>query len=379
MFGSTLVQMAVVWFITIETASGLWVAAFSAAAYLPQFVLSLFAGVWADQWNKKCMIMGADAAIALVTLAMILTLSQASDAGILIEALLGMTVLRSCGAGIQTPAVQAVIPQLVPGPSLMRYNGINATMQAFVNFAAPVAVGAVLAACSLRETLMIDVITAVIGTGLLAALSLPPGEGEQRPETLMAQLKDTLASVWRQRMLRHLILLYALFTVFCVPAGFLAGLFVRRIFQASYLALSLVEVVGFVGMTLGGLVMSAWGGFRNRFHTLVLGLGMFGGLTAMLGMSVRFEGYLAAMFLYGVAMTMVQVTLTTLFQESVEPERQGRLFGLLGSIYAGVLPLGMVGFGALADCVSLRGIMVAAGILLVLLAGKMMFAGKSWR
>lgn len=368
LFGSTLVQMAVVWTITMETASGLWVAAFSAAAYLPQFVLSLFAGAWADRWNKKWMILGADAATALVTLAMVLTLEQAENAGVLLPALLGMTFLRSCGAGVQTPAVQAVIPQLVPPASRMRVNGINATMQALVNFGAPIAAGAVLALWSLRWTLMIDVLTALLGTTVLVFLRLPVVRPDSTAST--AVLRETLRGFWKRRQLRTMLGLYGLFTIFCVPAGFLAGLFVRRTFQASYWALSLVEVVGFVGMTLGGVLMSTWGGFRDRLRTLTLGLGLFGGLTILLGLAVRLDGYLLTMFFYGVAMTMVQVTLTTLFQESVAPDEHGRLFGLLGSIYAGALPFGMVVFGALADGVSLRGIMVVSGLAVLLAAGQ---------
>lgn len=368
LFGSTLVQMAVVWTITMETASGLWVAAFSAAAYLPQFVLSLFAGAWADRWNKKWMILGADAATALVTLAMVLTLEQAENAGVLLPALLGMTFLRSCGAGVQTPAVQAVIPPLVPPASRMRVNGINATMQALVNFGAPIAAGAVLALWSLRWTLMIDVLTALLGTTVLVFLRLPVMRPDSTAST--AVLRETLRGFWKRRQLRAMLGLYGLFTIFCVPAGFLAGLFVRRTFQASYWALSLVEVVGFVGMTLGGVLMSTWGGFRDRLRTLTLGLGLFGGLTILLGLAVRLDGYLLTMFFYGVAMTMVQVTLTTLFQESVAPDEQGRLFGLLGSIYAGALPFGMVVFGVLADGVSLRGIMVVSGLAVLLAAGQ---------
>lgn len=368
LFGSTLVQMAVVWTITMETASGLWVAAFSAAAYLPQFVLSLVAGAWADRWNKKGMILGADAATALVTLAMVLTLEQAENAGVLLPALLGMTILRSCGAGVQTPAVQAVIPQLVPPASRMRVNGINATMQALVNFGAPIAAGAVLALWSLRWTLMIDVLTALLGTTVLVFLRLPAVRSDSTAST--AVLRETLRGFWKRRQLRTMLGLYGLFTIFCVPAGFLAGLFVRRTFQASYWALSLVEVVGFVGMTLGGVLMSTWGGFCDRLRTFTLGLGLFGGLTMLLGLAVRLDGYLLTMFFYGVAMTMVQVTLTTLFQESVAPDEQGRLFGLLGSIYAGALPFGMVAFGALADGVSLRGIMVVSGLAVLLAAGQ---------
>lgn len=368
LFGSTLVQMAVVWTITMETASGLWVAAFSAAAYLPQFVLSLVAGAWADRWNKKGMILGADAATALVTLAMVLTLEQAENAGVLLPALLGMTILRSCGAGVQTPAVQAVIPQLVPPASRMRVNGINATMQALVNFGAPIAAGAVLVLWSLRWTLMIDVLTALLGTTVLVFLRLPVMRPDSTAPT--AVLRETLRGFWKRRQLRTMLGLYGLFTIFCVPAGFLAGLFVRRTFQVSYWALSLVEVVGFVGMTFGGVLMSTWGGFRDRLRTLTLGLGLFGGLTILLGLAVRLDDYLLTMFFYGVAMTMVQVTLTTLFQESVAPDEHGRLFGLLGSIYAGALSFGMVAFGALADGVSLRGIMVVSGLAVLLAAGQ---------
>ena len=48
LFGSTLVQMAIVWYVTIQTSSGVWVAAFTVCSYLPQFLISFVAGVWAD-------------------------------------------------------------------------------------------------------------------------------------------------------------------------------------------------------------------------------------------------------------------------------------------------------------------------------------------
>lgn len=54
----------------------------------------------------------------------------------------------------------------------------------------------------------------------------------------------------------------------------------------------------------------------------------------------------------------------------VAPDEHGRLFGLLGSIYAGALPFGMVAFGALADGVSLHGIMVVSGLAVLLAAGQ---------
>ena len=127
LFGSTLVQMALVWYATMQTSSGVWVAAFTVCSYLPQFLISFIGGVWADRYHRKKLIIGADLLIAFVTFVMVLAIPHISSEPALLGGLLVMSVIRSLGAGIQTPAVNAVIPQLVPEDQLMRYNGINAT------------------------------------------------------------------------------------------------------------------------------------------------------------------------------------------------------------------------------------------------------------
>ena len=161
LFGSMLVQMAVIWYVTLETESGAWIAAFSVCSYLPQFLISFIGGVWADKYSRKSMIILADGMIAAATLVMVFMIPMLSSENGLLTALLVMSAIRSLGAGIQTPAVSAVIPSLVPEKHLMRYNGINATMQSVVQFAAPAAAGAVLAVGTLRATLLIDILTAV--------------------------------------------------------------------------------------------------------------------------------------------------------------------------------------------------------------------------
>ena len=135
--------MAIVWYVTLQTNSGAWVAAFSVCSYLPQFFVSFIGGVWADRYNRKYLIIGADALIAAVTLAMLLIMPYITAEPMLLTALLLMSIIRSAGAGVQNPAVNAVIPQLVPEEHLMRYNGINATMQSVVQFGAPVAAAVV--------------------------------------------------------------------------------------------------------------------------------------------------------------------------------------------------------------------------------------------
>ena len=331
LFGSTLVQMALVWYATMQTSSGVWVAAFTVCSYLPQFLISFIGGVWADRYHRKKLIIGADLLIAFVTF--------------------------------------AVIPQLVPEDQLMRYNGINATMQSIVNFAAPAAAGAVFAISTLRTTLMIDIVTAILGTGLLSCLALPKQNTSIEKASVFSDMKIGVKYAFADKLIGKLLIIYGLFTFFCVPAGYLAGLLVRRVFGDTYWYLTAVEVVGFAGMMAGGVIMSTWGGFKHRGKTLAVGLFAFGSFAIGMGFSKNFIFYLGLMVCYGVALTMVQTAITTMLQEKTDTSMQGRVFGLLGTMYAGFLPIGMAMFGPLADILPLQWIMIGSGIALIVIAG----------
>ena len=78
LLGSSIVQFAIIWHVTLETESGGWVALLSAVSYIPQFLISFFAGVWADRYHRKHLIIAADGAIAMATLALVLLLPQIS-------------------------------------------------------------------------------------------------------------------------------------------------------------------------------------------------------------------------------------------------------------------------------------------------------------
>ncbi len=373
LFGSTLVQMALVWYATMQTSSGVWVAAFTVASYLPQFFISFIGGVWADRYHRKTLIIGADMVIAFATFIMVQAIPHISSEPALLGGLLVMSVIRSLGAGIQTPAVNAVIPQLVPAEQLMRYNGINAAMQSAVNFAAPAAAGLVFAVSTLRAMLMIDIVTAILGTILLSCLVLPKQDTSFEKSGVLSDIKIGVRYAFSDRVIGKLLIIYGLFTFFCVPAGYLAGLLVRRVFGDTYWYLTAVEAVGFAGMMAGGAAVSTWGGFQSREKTLAAGLLAFGSFAISMGFSKNFLLYLGLMAFYGAALTMVQTAITTMLQERTNTFMQGRVFGLQGTMYAGFLPVGMAVFGPLADIFPLQWIMIGSGIALIFIAGIISF------
>lgn len=368
LFGSTLVQMAIIWYVTMQTSSGTWVAAFTICSYLPQFLISFVGGVWADRHNRKKLIIGSDMLIAVVTLVMMLAIPYISDTLFLLDGLLVMSVIRSLGAGIQTPAVNAVIPQLVPKEQLMRYNGMNAAMQSIVQFAAPAAAGAIFAISTLELTMMVDVSTAAIGIGILSSVFIPKQNVQRKRVSVFTDMKLGIHYAFSDRIIGKLLIVYGAFTFLTVPAGFLAGLLVCRIYGDTYWYLTVVELIGFAGMTLGGLIISMWRDSVSRVKILFVSLTAYGILAMGMGIARNFILYLILMLSYGIAMTIVQTSITTLLQEKTEIPMQGRIFGLLGSMYSGFLPIGMGVFGPLADVIPLQYLMIGAGITLIFIA-----------
>ena len=366
LFGSMIVQMSIIWYVTLNTSSGGWVAAFTICSYLPQFLISFFAGVWADRYNRKKLIILADGVITLATLIMFWVMPMISSDFVLLSALLVISIVRSIGAGIQTPAVNAVIPQLVPEEYLMKYNGINATMQSIVQFAAPAVAGTVLSIGIFRSTLFIDIVTALIGIGLLSCVLLPKQEASNENVSVFTEIKAGISYAFSDKIIGTILIAYGQFILLSVPAGFMAALLVSRVYGDVYWYLTAVELVGFAGMALGGVLMGMWGGFKSRLKTFAFGLLILSIMTIGMGISPYFVLYLAMMFVYSIALTMIQTATTTIIQENAQESMLGRVFGLMGAMYSGFLPIGMAIFGPLADMLPLQGIMVGSGIALAL-------------
>ena len=142
LFGSSLVQYAIMWHITLTTESGLMMTLYIICGFIPTFILSPVAGVWADRYNRKMLIILSDGLIATATLVLAILFLMGFDA---IWLLFVMAAIRAFGTGIQTPAVGAILPQIVPKDKLTKVNGANGSIQAVIMFVSPMVSAALLA------------------------------------------------------------------------------------------------------------------------------------------------------------------------------------------------------------------------------------------
>lgn len=371
LFGSSLVQYAIVWYVTLSTSSGKMLTISTVCGFLPQILISLFAGVWIDKYDRKKLIMLSDTAIALATLILALTFLSGNKN---IWLLFAVLIVRSVGTGIQTPAVNAMIPQLVPKEHLMKISGINSTISSLIMFLSPAVSGAILSVASLEATLFIDVFTAMIGVCITAAIKIPPyNRNKEAQKTALSDMKEGFAYLKKDLFVRRL-LIYQIIILFLIsPSAFLTPLMVSRTFGPEVWRLTASEMTYSLGMTLGGILITAWGGFHKRMNTTMLAGAFYGILMIGLGQAPWFLLYLICNTLIGVTAPCYNSPMTVSIQEKVEPEMHGRVFSFMQIATSCSLPLGMVFFGPLADLVAVKWLLTTAGILVLLCSAVMWF------
>lgn len=366
LFGSSLVQFAIIWYIARTTDSGIMVTISTVCSFLPQLFISLFAGVWADRYNRKVLIILSDGLIAASTLVLALILLAGYESMWILFLVSG---IRSFGSGIQTPAVNALIPQIVPEEKLMRVNGINGTIQSLIFLVSPAVSGTILTYGALEYILFIDVITAVAAILILIILKVSSHKkaSERQDTDYFYDLKEGVRYSLNNQFIKHLLVFYAMFTILIIPAAFLNVLMVTRTFGNEYWKLTANEMSFFVGSMIGGIIMATWGGFKNRVITIAVGCCTFGALTVAVGITKIFYVYLGIMVLTGMTIPLFNSPSMVLLQEKVEIDMQGRVFSFIQIVSSGLMPLGMMIFGPLADIIRIEMLMIGSGLLLIIL------------
>ena len=361
-FGSLLVQYALLWHLTLTTKSGVVLALAAVFGFLPQAIVSIFAGVWADRMNRKVMIILADSAIALATLALAFVMLSGTDDLWLIFLVMAV---RSVGAGVQMPAISALLPQIVPTDKLVRVNGINSSVQSSLLIFAPVAAAGIYATVSLSAILFIDAVTAVIGLSMLVAVSVPTlsrAANKEKP-SYFTDLRDGFTYIFGNSLVRWVITIYSIVFLFLVAPSNLFPLMLVRSFDADVWLLTIFELAFGLGMVAGGALIAVFATKVDRLGAIVGTSIFFGVLNVGLGFTTNVIVFYAVIFLMGLAVPAFSTSAMTLLQETVEPERQGRVFGFLGIIMAVAMPLGMAILGPLADVMPVETLLVVSGIL----------------
>jgi DHA3 family macrolide efflux protein-like MFS transporter len=209
---------------------------------------------------------------------------------------------------------------------------------------------------------------------ILACLSVPTLRRASETGTgYFEDLFDGVRYIANHPFVRWLLVLFAIIFVLTVAPSNLTPLMLVRTFPAGetqdVVNLAILEISFSVGMMLGGILVASLFARRSRIGMIVFASLAFGVLSIGIGLSPNLWVFFGFMFLVGIAVPFFSTTSMTLLQETVEPERQGRVFGFVGIVMALAMPFGMVVFGPLADLMPIEWLLVAAGLLTFVVVG----------
>ncbi len=367
LFGSMLVQYAITWYITLKTKSGTMMTISIICGFLPTFFISPFAGVWADRYNRKILIMVSDSLIALATFILAVLFFMGYDSIWLIFIVL---IIRAFGSGVQIPAINALIPKLVPDDKLTKINAVNSSIQSLVLLLSPMLSGALLTMASIEAIFFIDVVTAAIAVLLLLLFLHVPFQArsvEKQSMTYFEDMREGIKYINSHSFVKALFIFCAIYYVLITPLSFLTPLQVTRSFGDDVWRLTAVEVAYSVGMMAGGIIMTSWGGFQNKIHTMALSNFIIAICTFGLGAVPVFWIYLFLMALIGLVTPMFNTPFIVWLQQKVEQNFLGRVFGVLNMILSSTMPLSMIVYGPVADYIKIEWLLIGSGFSMLIL------------
>ena len=369
LLGSQLVQFALIWWLTETTGSAVVLASASLVGLLPQVILGPFLGVLVDRWNRRWTMFLSDSSVMLATmiLALLFWLGVAELWHIFV-----ILFIRAVAGSFHWPAMTASTTLMVPEEQLTRVQGLNQTLNGGLNIAAAPLGALLISFMPLQGILAIDAATAIFAIVPLLLIVIPQpqvkNDKTSAPSTFMSDMKDGLTYVRGWPALMVLMGISMIINFLLHPAFSLLPLLVTDYFGGGAFHLSALEVAFGLGIVAGGAMLGAWGGFKNKVVTSLVGALGFGISVLIVALTPPnlFALAVVGMFGSGTMMSLLNGPILAIIQAVVAPEKQGRVFTLLNSASSGMAPLGLAVAGPLADVMGVRGWLVLAGTAVLL-------------
>ncbi|MFN2299112.1 MAG: MFS transporter [Anaerolineales bacterium] len=372
LFGSMIVQFALVWWLTAQTGSATVLAVASLVALIPTVLVGPLAGAFVDRHNRRMIMIVSDSLVALLTLWLMVL---ASLDGMQIGHVYAAMFLRAVAGTFQWPAMQASTSLMVPKKHLARVGGMNQTLYGMLGIVAPPAGALLVMVWPLQAVLAVDLITAALAVLPLAVIGIPQPprtvKPDEPPKNMWQDIRAGFAYLrdWKGGML--LIATAIVVKFFLNPAFSLLPILAVKHFQGGALEMGWLDAASGIGTVAGGLLLSVWGGFRRRIVTVLFGLTGLGigmvlvGLTPfdLIGMA------LGAIALAGVMGSLIDGPVFAILQSAIPPDMQGRVISVFMSLISLVVPFGMLFGGVFADRFGVPALFLIAGLVCLAAAG----------
>ena len=368
LLGSTIVSFSIIWYITLTTSSATLVAISIICTYIPQIIISIFAGSWGDKYNKKLLIILGDTITAFATLILVLLFALGYQSIYLIYLL---CIFRSLGSGIQAPLENAFIATICPKDLLQKTNSIYSILNSLINMISPTLAALLLNFYSFEFILCIDFITAIIAISLFQKIKYHEythsTNTNNADKTIFSSFKDGIIYLKTNSYLRHIVLFFLVFYFFMSVPGFLTPVLVSTKFSNDSIYLAINETAWFIGNCIGGFIIYKLI-LKSKLFTMTLSCFLFGILILGLGLANNFILYIIIMFFSGIVMPIFNTSNLTAIQENTQKFMLSRVFSNINILMNISTVLGILFFGIIGDFIAIDKLLILTGSFIMCLS-----------
>jgi MFS family permease len=343
--GNWMTQIATAWLVYRLTHSSLMLGAVSFCGQIPAFLLAPFAGVLVDRWDLRRTLLATQALAMLQSFALAyFTLNHT----ITVNILLALYVFQGIINGLDIPARQAIVSQLVADPNDMANAiALNSSLFNLARLIGPSIAGFVIAAKGEGFCFLIDGISYVAAIVAIFFIRLLPRQPRQ-PKHVLHELREGLVYTFGFPPLRALILLSAVVSLLGIPYTVLMPVFADDLLHGGPQTLGfLMGGIG-VGAVIGALLLASRRTIVGLGRWIVVaGLGFCAAISVFalshsVGLSVLMMGFT------GFSLVIANAASNTLVQTIADEDKRGRALSLLMMCFLGLVPIGGLIFGELA-------------------------------
>ncbi len=335
---------------------------------VPMVLFTPLVGVMVDRVNRKLMMMLSDLAAAFTTLVVLILYMTGS---LEIWHLYVTAFISGTFQGFQWPAYSAAISTMLDKKDYTRAGAMMEMAGASSAVFAPMLAGALLGPLSLwmirrvpdlaartsgepglTALLILDLISAAFAIGTLLFVHIPQPvqseSGRQAEGGFLHQAMFGFRYILARRSLLGLQLVFLLGNLFFALAMIRDPMILART-GSDKLIFGSVQTAGAVGGIVGGLILSAWGGFRRRVHGVLIGWALAGLAVLATGLSQALVPWMVTSFATAIFAPLINASNQAIWQTKVPPDVQGRVFASRRLIAWVVTPVSQLVAGPLAD------------------------------
>ncbi len=361
LFGSSVSQFVIIWWITLETGSALYLSLAAFLGLAPSVILSPFAGVFVDRWSRRALIAVADLLQALATVALIMLFWFGSA---LVWWVLVILTFRGVMQAFHFPAASAITPLMVPKEKLSRMNGLNYLFSGAVSLVGPVVAAVLLEVWRIHEILWIDALTFTVAIVPLVLIVIPSVRVGGGKSSFRSDFFEGFGFIRSARGFLTVIIVATALNFLLTPLSTLLPYFVKFDHLGGAPDLAFVMVFFQGGILAGGLLMSVVSGFRKRMVAITVSIYVvfLGYVLVALTPTGLFWFMAVAAVVMAFCLPIANVLLQTIMQVVVPLEMQGRVNSVAGGLASAATPVGMILSGAIVAFTETANLFLACAV-----------------